>query len=273
MAEMKLGVAGPKQDVRTLKLMTVLKELPPIPDVFDVDNLYPGIKIPTPMYKNDVYGDCVIAGRAHQTLRFEAYEQNQLITITDKNVTDEYFSESGGQDSGLYIIDSLRWWRNNGWKIGGVSQIIKVHGCWRKLKPKPTPPVSTNVYSIYAFGAIDPKNHDDVKAVCYLLNGVYVGVALPNTAKNQPIWEVVGDPEKDENSKRWSWGGHCVYVKAYNEIGPVCVTWGRIQQMTWRWFDVYCFDCFGVVDNKNAFTQNSPVDVNKLDKYLQEIAA
>jgi hypothetical protein len=30
------------------------------------------------MFANDYHGDCVIAGRAHQTLRFEDKEQNKM---------------------------------------------------------------------------------------------------------------------------------------------------------------------------------------------------
>jgi hypothetical protein len=42
------------------------------------------------MFGNDVHGDCVIAGRAHQTLRFEDIEQGSVLMITDKEVLKEY---------------------------------------------------------------------------------------------------------------------------------------------------------------------------------------
>ena len=266
----RLGVIGPKYDPRTLKLMTVFRELPPIPAAFDVDSQYP--KIPMPMFANDSLGDCVIAGRAHMTLRFESFEQKKVISISDKNVTDEYFSETGGVDSGLYLLDSLKCWRDNGWRIGGTSQIIKTHGCWRKKPVPPTPPVNSNLYNIYAFGAIDPKKHEDVKATAYLLNGVYIGLALPITAQNQVIWAVEGDPQKDDNSKPYSWGGHCVYIVAYDAEGLTCVTWGSKKRMTWQFFDTYCFDAFGILDNRDKFLTDSPLDINKLDGYLNEVS-
>jgi hypothetical protein len=203
------------------------------------------------------------------TLRFELFEQGQVLNILDKNVTDEYFSESGGKDSGLYLLDSLKCWRDNGWRIG-QSQVIRLHGCWRKLFP----PTNLNSYYIYAFGAIEPRHHEDVKATCYLLNGVYVGVALPNTAKNQVIWAAEGDPEKDADSKRFSWGGHCVYITAYDAEGLTCVTWGSKKRMTWQFFDTYTFDCFGIIDARDKWLGDaSPVDIEKLDKYLDDITA
>jgi hypothetical protein len=59
------------------------------------------------MFANDQYGDCVMAGRAHQTLRFELAEQKKVIAISDEDVTREYFQETGVADSGLVVLDSL----------------------------------------------------------------------------------------------------------------------------------------------------------------------
>jgi hypothetical protein len=267
----KLGVIGAKVDAkgRTLKLATIFKELPPIPASFDVDSLYPGIRILTPVYGNNDYSCCVISARAHQTLRFEAFEQDRYLSeLSTKNVTDEYFKESGGKDSGLYLLDSLKCWRN-GWLIGGPASAKKL-GCWHK-KPVPPPPPQGKIYNIYAFGELNPLHHEDVRATCYLLNGVYIGLALPNIARDQVIWSVEGDPEKDADSKKWSWGGHCVYVYAYDAEGLWCVTWGAKKKMTWQFFDTYCFEAYGVIDNANKWMDNSPVNISKLDAYLQEI--
>lgn len=266
---MKLGVIGPKADPlgRTLKLNTIFRALPPIPAAFDVDRLYPDIKISTPVFGNSVYGCCVISARAHQTLRFEAFEQDRFLSeLSTKNVTDEYFSESGGADKGLYLLDSLKCWRN-GWLIGGAASVKKL-GCWRKPIP-PQPPMG-KVYNIYAFGQLDPINHEDVKATCYLLNGIYIGLALPNTAKNQLIWSVEGDPNQGD-SKKFSWGGHCVYVYSYDAEGLWCVTWGQKKRLTWEFWDAYTFEAYGVLDNINKWQDNSPVNVDKLNSYLNEI--
>jgi hypothetical protein len=53
------------------------------------------------MFGNDTIGDCVIAGRAHQTLRFEDIEPGSVLEaeslmITDKDVLKEYYKETGG---------------------------------------------------------------------------------------------------------------------------------------------------------------------------------
>src|SRR4051794_14264357 len=88
----KLGKAPAKRDKRNLMFATLLRATAPaLPASYDFDTTHAGI--PTPMFANDEKGDCVIAGRAHQTLRFENIEQNSLVMIGDKDVLREYFKE------------------------------------------------------------------------------------------------------------------------------------------------------------------------------------
>jgi hypothetical protein len=105
-----------------------------------------------------------------------------------------------------------------------------------------------------------------------------MGVALPNTAKSQEVWDVVGNPKTDPNSKPGSWGRHGIYVKAYKIYIPshgvngfMCVTWGHPKLMTERFWNAYIDESYGVVDKRNLFTPNSPVDEKKLVDYLTEI--
>src|ERR1051325_9203429 len=243
----KLGKASPKADKRNFQFAVLLKAPPPTPAQFDFDLQHPGI--PTPMFGNDVYGDCVIAARAHLTLRFEDIEQGSVLMITDKAVLREYFKESGGPDSGLVILDSLNEWRQQGWRP--------------TTKPK--------TYKIHAYAQIDPSNHDEVKAGIFLLTAAYIGLALPNSAKAQihtgQPWDVVSGPDAKPNS----WGGHCVIIPGYNAKGPVCVTWGQKQQMTWAFFDKYCDEAYALVDEVNVKKGKKGIDVQKLMEYLNSL--
>src|SRR5713101_1244708 len=119
----KLGKAPAKRDDRNLKFASVLLAAPALPPSYDFDLSHSGI--PTPMFGSDVHGDCVIAGRAHQTLRFEDIEQGSVISISDSDVLKEYFNETGGADNGLVVLDSLKLWRTKGWKAGGRKYNIK----------------------------------------------------------------------------------------------------------------------------------------------------
>ncbi len=244
----KLGKAPAKRDDRTFRMAALLKELPAVPAEWDFDLAHNEFHIPLPMFANDLYGNCVIAGRAHQTLRFETIEQKKIVRVTDKDVLREYWREEGGAgpdfDQGLVVLDSLKYWRKYGWKAG--------------LKK----------YSIHAFAQVDKKNRSEVRAAIYLLSGAGAGLALPLSAKAQidagKPWDVVSGA----GGKPDSWGGHYVFLSGYTAKGPVCVTWGRKQQMTWAFVEKYCDEMYGIVDNKDRFLKRSPIDVEKLEYYL-----
>jgi len=242
----KLGKAPAKKDDRNLKFAALLKPKPPtLPPSYDFDIKHPGI--PTPMFANDVYGCCVISGRAHQTLRFEDIEQGSVLMITDKEVTKEYLKESGGADSGLVVLDSLSEWRHQGWKTG------------------------KHVYKILAYAELDIANHSQVQQAIFADVGVGIGLSLPKSAQQQvqtgQPWDVTTGP----NAKPGSWGGHYVYVPGYTPSGPVCVTWGRKQQMTWAWFNKYCDEAYAIFDAKNTF-KKALIEKAKISEFLKTVS-
>ena len=237
----KLGKAAAKPDKRNLMLATIIKPVK-VPAEYDFDLKHPGI--PTPMFANDAHGCCVISGRAHQSLRFEDIEQGAIITITDKEVLKEYFAETGGADNGLVVLESLKVWRTKGWTAAKAS------------------------YKIQAFAQINRLNHGEVKGAIFMDLGVGVGFSLPKTAQAQvqagKAWDVVSGP----GSAPGSWGGHYVYVPGYTKKGPVCVTWGRKQQITWAFWDKYCDEAYGIFDAKNTAKKKKGLDAKKLNAFL-----
>jgi hypothetical protein len=242
----KFGKVKARKDKRTLKLKTILSGLPAIPDNWIFDSVHRGI--PTPVYGNDSCGDCVLAGRGHQTLRFEVLEQKKVVPISTSDVTKEYLAETGGVDVGLELLNSLKLWRSKGWLAAGKT------------------------YNIAAFASINRKNRDEVKAAIYLLAGIGVGLQLPVSAEEQinqrKTWDVVatGDSEKG------SWGGHYVYVSGYSPRGLQCITWGQKQNMTWDFFNKYCDECFAIVDGLDKWKKGAPgIDVNGLMGYLDKL--
>ncbi len=237
----KLGKAAAVHAKDAVAFSSVLRGAPAVPKTYDFDTAHPGI--PTPMFGNDRLGDCVIAGRAHQTLRFEDIEQGSVLMIKDTDVTKEYFKESGGADSGLVVLDSLNLWKSRGWKVG------------------------SNTYRIRAFATIAFKDHEQVQQAIYADVGIGLGVQLPKAAQGQiqtgRPWTVTTGPD----AKPGSWGGHYIYVPGYTPDGPVCVTWGRKQQMSWDWLDKYCDEAYAIFDAKNRFKKNV-VSLAKLDALL-----
>jgi hypothetical protein len=247
----KLGKAPAKKDKRNFKMATLWKALPTIPKEWDFDVANAAKSIPTPMFGNDVHGDCVIAGRAHQTLRFELIEQKKVLPITEKDVLREYWKQEGGTgpdfDKGLIVLDSINLWRSKGWKANN-----------RK-------------YTIHAFAQIDQMDEEEVRAAIYLLTGAGCGLQLPDSASAQLTAGKPWDVTKGKDSAPGSWGGHYVYLSGYTAQGPVCITWGRKQQMTWKFLKKYCDELYALVDNRNWFVKKSPIDAEKLERYLSQI--
>ena len=241
----KLGKAPARRDKRNLKLAAILRAPVSLPKEYDFDALHEGV--PTPMFGNDHYGDCVIAGRAHQTLRFELIEQEELIPITETDVTREYFKETGGEDRGLYVLDSLKLWRKRGWLAAKER------------------------YKIEVFAEIDPADHQEIKRAVYMDIGVGIGLSLPKTAQAQfaagKPWDVVNGPGSAPNS----WGGHYVYIPGYTAAGPVCVTWGQKQQMTWAFVNKYCDEAYANVDAVDTPKKKRGLNEKKIDEFLSAL--
>ena len=236
--ELKLGKLPAKNDTRTIRMSRYLLVDPP--ESFDVDA---SLSIPiydNNMYLNDTYGDCVIAGRAHMTLRFEGYEQYGLINIIDQEVKTEYFKETGGKDSGLVMLSSLNAWRN-GWVA------------------------AANIYNIDMYGLLTSTTN--LKQAVYLLRGAYIGIMVYETDMEQ---FKAGQPWEITSNSGDLLGGHCIYIVAYNATGPICVTWGKRQQMSWRFYQARCDEAFGIVDDRYKFSP-SDLDVAGMEAELKQI--
>lgn len=242
----RLGKAPAKRDPRNLQLRALLKKVVKLPTEYDFDLKHAAV--PTPVFGNNDWGCCVIAGRAHQTLRFELVEQKKLIRITEKEVVDEYLDQSGGDDGGLITLDSLRVWRKQGWTAAKKR------------------------YQIRAFSEVDRRRLTEVKTAIFLNLGVGIGLRLPSSAERELTagkpWMATTGP----GSKANSWGGHYVYVSGYTKLGPTCVTWGSKQRMSWAFFSAYCDEAYAIIDDLNTAQKRALIDEKKLTAFLSTVS-
>jgi hypothetical protein len=242
---MMLGKHPAQADARNLKLRAVLRaDAPAAPPAWDFDEQYEGA-LPSPMFANDRWGCCVIAARAHQTLRLELAEQGGLVGIEEEKVVEEYLKETGGTDAGLYVLGSLKRWRTDGWEVGWTN------------------------YKIRAFAQLDHADHEGVEAAIYGCCGVGIGLSLPLSAQTQFLhhqpWYVTG---VGGDAAPNSWGGHYVYCPAYNPTGPIAITWGRRQQLTWGFVDRYADEVYSVIDDTSPSYRATVVDTERVNNFL-----
>jgi len=244
----KLGKLKTVRDARTLRFRDVLRALLATPRQYDFDLAHRGI--PIPVFANDRYHNSVMAARAHQTLRFELLEADKNSNISDQDVMQTYFAETGGGDVGLDPLMSLKAWCKKGWTAAGIHSFIR------------------------AFAEIDPRMHEQIRQAIYMELGVGMALELPLSAQAQVQagrpWDVVTG---GDSTGPGSWGGHYVPLCGYTVTGPVCVTWGRKQQMTWAFVDRYCDAVYAILGIKNNVKSAAVLDFQKLDKLLREASS
>jgi len=94
-----------------------------------------------------------------------------------------------------------------------------------------------------------------------LFGGVYIGLALPITAQNQDVWDVV--PHGGANAKKGSWGGHCVFVPKYDQNGFTCITWGQLKTMTLAFWKEYCDEAHALLSQDWLTAKGAPNGFNQ----------
>lgn len=271
----------PLIDFRTIPLRAILRleKLPPLASEWDAHEVV-GLPNYHRVFGNDKYGNCTIASQAHQTLVFEQFEQGKMIKITDDDVNKEYFRQSKGKDTGLFLTQVMKEWRNTGWVLDGKH------------------------YNIYAFAGVDVKDRVQIKYSIQLLNGLIGGMMVFSSdidqfRRNEP-WHLTGNNGSFE-------GGHAVYgfrytdsdeVKfidpailpvdrqevcfaqlskvtrtlSWNDKGMTVMTWGHKQFGDWEFWEARLMQAFAIVDNRNKWMgDKSPVNIQLLDSYLKEI--
>ncbi|HTW79179.1 MAG TPA: hypothetical protein VME23_06545 [Terracidiphilus sp.] len=200
---------------------------PPYDSPYDTANA--GQRIP--WFGNDQVDDCVIVARAHHTIRLDYAYSKPVPSISISDVINEYRAET--DRTGTTTIDlghSLREWRDSGWTVGGgaLRKIADVYGPY--LPTPPNPP---------------PNYPDSQMAPAQIMNGIYqysgahvqlllpqsIDSSAPDSYGNQILWsDTSGFPAR----------AHAMLLTGYDHNGPIGLTWGVRQHMTWEFLHRYC---------------------------------
>lgn len=215
----KLGRKAVKTDSRTLRMAAYLTpDMPAAQPEFDWTK---GI-VDWGMMLNDQLGCCTIsaAGHAIQVWTLNALP-GAMATVPDSAILDAYEQWDGyvkgdpSTDNGGVELDVLNDWRKSG--LAG--------------------------HSLGAFASVNPLNLEHVRQAINFFGGVYIGLALPLSAMNQDVWDVVPDPG-DGSTDPGSWGGHAVFDPKYDPNGFTCITWGAPKTMTVPFWKKYCDEVY-----------------------------
>jgi hypothetical protein len=215
----KLGKLPVRTDVRTLSLPRYVDrdELPTPPADLDLASAVPE----WPMYANDRVGDCTTAAAAHMIEAWTAPTRGRAVELAERAVLAAFdevkqVDPVTGED-GAVELDVLRLWRKRG--IGG--------------------------HRIGAFVRVPVRDHGLVRDAAFLFGGLYIGLELPLSAERQQTWDWTH--RLDGPAKPGSWGGHAVDVVAYDVDTLTVVSWGRLQKLTWAFWDRYVDEVYAVL--------------------------
>jgi len=167
---------------------------------------------------NDTHGDCTFAGIVHARMANATVLGITEAFPTDADVVNAYLSYTGGQDAGAVEADLLKFWQNNNLFGSKLS----------------------------AFAPTDHADLDELRSVIANFGLVYIGVKLPVTfqqqfIQNQP-WDLTGTPADNQIE-----GGHCIILVGYDKDYAECITWGKVQKVTWRWLQSYMEESWALI--------------------------
>lgn len=253
---MRLGKLPYRDDARTLQLARYIDHvaLPAVPASVHRANLVPA----WPMYLNDELGDCTCAEVGHAEQLFSTMNGHE-IQVLDGDVLKLYRTVSGynpstgANDNGAVILDVMKTWRTSG--CGG--------------------------HKIGAFAEVDLDDDHLLRAAIYLFGGVSVGLALPLELEqkvqggNSATWTKPRDLTTAQN-RPGGWGGHCVLITDYDAHGLTCVTWGRLQRMSWAFWHAYGDEAWAALSSEwiaRGKTAPTGVNITALQADLNLVAA
>lgn len=241
---LRFGKLPPKIDYRTLQFGSYLKDdIPASPPETHLThrvctNLGYAAHYLFPMFANDVLGDCTIAGMAHGSTVYHGMV-NQKHIPAQTEVIRIYNHLSGGVDSGLYLLDVVKYWRST-----GIEES-----------------------KIYAYANVSPHNHEHVKQAIAIFGGLFMGFQC-----QEKVLDEFRDSKPWQPSKKIN-AGHAVYVTGYNKDWVDTLTWGTIQLGTWAWWDEHVDECYALLPPEAAIEGfTTGFDFARLKADLSEVA-
>lgn len=207
------------------------------------------------MMLNDHLGDCTCAALYHALQVWTANANPPIDTEPDDSVLQMYEEACGYQPS------------NPNTDKGGNEQSVLTYAMLDGL------PVTAGSgrHRIAAFVEVDPSNQQDVKLAVAECGVCYIGFNVPDYAMQQvgQLWDVQpGTPNII--------GGHAVVLVKYDSTTVTCITWGKLQVMTWGFFAAFTDEAYMLADaDWVTATGKSPagLSLTDLETQMEALAA
>ncbi len=241
----KTGKLPKKEDPRNIQLKAIL--VPTVVPPFPIEADYTTGISTFPMFKNNVWGCCVVAAIFHAIQVMTANSGNMLLA-TDDDVETLYkilcpgfdpnapLDADGNNptDKGVVMLDAMNYWRTKGVMVAGT------------------------LHKIDAFVEIDPSNTDEWRISMHEFGCFLFGINLPKSAEKQfdagLPWSIVqGSP---------SLGGHALVSPKYDPARVAPITWGREQPADQTFVLANIDEAYAVLAGVD-WADNSPSAIDK----------
>jgi hypothetical protein len=231
---MKLGRLAERHDVRTLRLAKYMPaEVTQAPDVVAWSRPVTAY----PMAFNDREGCCAVASLYHSHLTACANTgRKPRIAVMEVDRVYRLLSGFNGRpetDTGLVMLDVLRWAKRAGW--------------------------------IEGYARVNERNTWHIRHACHMFGGLYTGAWLPRSIERQADHWTVENPKPDGvelsgDSKPGSLGGHAMHVPDVDGEWLGGPSWERNIRRSWGWNHRYTDEIWCVFwrDWLDVATQRSP---------------
>jgi hypothetical protein len=204
-----------------------------------------------PMLGNDVCGDCTIAAALHAVQLWTANAGTEIVpdtacALSGYAAATGYNPKTGTNDNGAVENDILLYWMHTGLPVASIGALDQLDG----------------------FAAIEPDNLVDVKRAIAAFGVCYAGVELPIEAEEEFD---AGKPWANTTGRPGTWGGHGIPLVAYDAEGLICVTWGKLQRLTWQWWQAYGVESYALLRREwigRAGTSPSGLTMEEFDARL-----
>ena len=214
-----------------------------------------------PMLANDSIGDCVIAGCLHYVQAITANANTQILPDKDTAISDYstvgaatngggYDPKTGANDDGLVIDNALAYWMKTGLAVQQNGELNQLAGQAR----------------------IEVQDIEMLKLGASEFCGFIAGVNLPTTAQGELEQ---GLPWQSTVAAPGGWGRHCIYCIDYDSNWIYAITWGRVQKISWAWWQKYADEAAVLLDRDwiNSRTQLAPsnMTLSSLDERIENL--
>lgn len=230
--DLKLGKLPAQDDPRNLKLARYAVALPTPTKTFGFGGLY----FDWGMLGNDEWGDCVLAGAAHETMVWNRLRGGVDVPMSDDATLQDYSDITGfdpndpSTDQGTYMLDALKYRVSDGVRDASGGR-----------------------HKIAAYAQLTAGDFEQAIQASYIFGAIGIGFVVPET-----IWDQVDNGEYldvvDPNAQII--GGHYLPgIGSRNSAARISViTWGRRMQMTKRFYEAYVDEAWVMLSEEQLRT-------------------